>query len=313
MRSIPIALAASLASGRTSLCLLTKMRLKDGTILAFTTLDAPLTYTDGPDGPILYSPMNSLAMSEQVNSASLAVDNLIASGLIQSGEITEQQIRAGLFNHARFWIYRVNFLDLSQGHYIWASGTTGETKFSENGFSVEMRAKTQQLKQPISETYTLTCPVEYGSPACGKTFEWYGAAVDTVDGAEPDRVFTVLGETDWPGGSKFTQGVMRVITGDNAGAEIEVEIHDGNDIELLLPLPYPLDPADEVEFRIDCNKVARDNVRGCSSPDRWGADWPDHHRGFPDIPVADGASLMTPGAQVRAGAGSGTIPSTAAE
>lgn len=309
MRTIPVALAASLSSGRTSLCMLTKMRLKDGTTIAFTTLDATLTYTDGPDGPITYSPLNSLAMSEQVNSASMAVDNLIASGLIQIGGITEQQIRAGIFNHARFWIYRVNYLDLTQGHYIWASGSTGETKFSENGFQVELRAKTQQLKQPISESYTLTCPVEYGSPACGKTFEWFDATVDAVDGAEPDRVFTVIGDSSWPGGQKFRYGVVRVVTGDNAGAEIEVESHDGNDIELLLPMPYAFTPGDEIQIRIDCNKEARDIVYGCKSPDRWGDQWPLHHRGFPDIPVADAASLQFPGAQQRSGTGSGTIPS----
>lgn len=308
MRTIPIQLAASLATGRTSLCLLTKMRLKDGTILAFTTLDAPLTYTDGPDGPILYTPMNSLAMSEQVTSASMAVDNVIASGLIQNAGITEQQIRAGIFNHARFWIYRVNFLDLSQGHYIWASGTTGETKFSENGFSVEMRAKTQQLKQPISEAYTLTCPVEYGSPPCGKEFEWYDAEIETVDVNEPDRVFTVNGDSSWPGGQKFRYGVVRVITGDNAGAEIEVERHDGDEIDLLLPMPYAFTQGDEIQVRIDCNKEARDDVYGCRSPDRWGAEWVDHFRGFPDIPVADADSLRFPGAQQNSGPGSGTIP-----
>lgn len=313
MRSIPIALAASFASGRTSLCLLTKMRLKDGTILAFTTLDAPLIYTDGPDGPILYSPLRSMAMSELVNSASLAVDNLIASGLIQPTGITEAQIRAGIFSHARFWIYKVNFLDLSQGHFIWASGTTGETQFSKNGFSVELRAKTQQLKQPISETYTLTCPVEFGSPPCGKELEWFDATVETVDGAEPDRVFTVNGDSSWPGGETFRYGVVRILSGNNEGAELEVERHEGDEIDLLLPLPYALAPSDELEIRIDCNKQARDEVYGCKAPNRWGPDWPDHFRGFPDIPVADAASLQFPGGQTRGAPGSGTIPVTEAE
>jgi uncharacterized phage protein (TIGR02218 family) len=122
-------------------------------------------------------------------SASLAVDTAEATGVVTDTGITEQQIRAGLFDHARFWVYRVNYLDLSQGHYIWASGSTGETKFTENSFSVEMRSKSQQMKQPISEMYTLTCTVAYGSPPCGKTFDWFDATVDTVDADEPDRIF----------------------------------------------------------------------------------------------------------------------------
>lgn len=315
MRTIPLALAASFASGRTSLCMLAKVRLKDGTILAFTTLDAPLTYTDGPDGPILYSPMRSMAMSQQVNSGSLAVDNLIASGLIDSGGITEQQIRAGIFNHARFWIYRVNFLDLSDGHYIWASGTTGETKFSEAGFQVEFRSKTQQLKQPIGENYTLTCTVEYGSPPCGKELEWYDFTVESVDGDEPDRIFSVVGDTTWPDGEIFNQGVIEMETGDNAGAQMDVETVEsdtsGDNVTLLLHLPYDLVPGDTGRIRIDCNKQARDAVHGCLAPIRWGDQWVLHHRGFPDIPIADADSLRFPGAQINSGTGSGTISSEA--
>lgn len=317
MRTIPIQLAASLATGRTSLCFLTKMVLKDGTVLAFTTLDAPVTYADGPDGPLVYAPLRTLSMSQQVNSASLAVDTLVGMGLIQTGGITEQQIRAGIFNHARFWVYRVNFLGLDEGHYIWASGRTGETTFSENGFNVELRSKTQQLKQPISEAYELTCTVEYGSPPCGKEFEWFDAEVDSVDPVEPDRIFTAIGGTDWPGDNRFVQGVVRVISGDNAGAEIEIESQtvdtDGDLIELLLPMPYPLAPGDQLQFRIDCNKRARDAVGGCLSPLRWGSDWVVHHRGFPDIPVADSVSLQFPGAQTNGAPGSGTVPSTVTE
>lgn len=314
MRTIPLALKGHLEGGRTSLCFLVKMRLKDGTLLSFTTLDEAVTYTDGPDGPITYSPDNGVTPSEQVWSGSMSVDTADMTGAIRDTGITEQQIRSGIFNHARFWIYRVNYMDLSQGHYIWASGATGETKFDENRWTVELRSKTQQLKQPISESYELTCTVEYGSPPCGKEFEWFDATVETVDGLEPDRVFTVIGDSSWPGDERFVQGVMRVVSGDNTGAEVEVEVQtvdsSGNSIELLLPLPYPLEPGDEVQFRIDCNKQARDAVGGCKSPLRWGPEWVLHHRGFPDIPIADSVSLQFPGGQIRGAPGGGTVPST---
>lgn len=313
MRSIPIALVDSLATGRTSLCFLVKIKRKDGQILAFTTLDAAITYTDGPDGPITYLPNNGVKPSEQVWSASLSVDTAEIVGAIRDTGVTEQEIRAGLFDFARFWIYRVNYLDLTEGHYLWASGTTGETKFSENAWQLELRSKQQQLKQPIAETYTLTCPVPYGSPACGKEFEWFDITVDEVDPLEPDRIFSVLGDSDYPADERFRYGVMRFLTGDNAGIELEVEHHDGSDFALLLPLPYPAQPGDEAQVRIDCLKEARDEVYGCKSPLRWGADWIYHHRGFPDIPVADAASLQFPGAQAPSVPGRGTVAMTEAE
>ena len=52
---------------------------------ALTTLDAALTYTDGPDGPIEYLPDNGVTPSEQVWSASLSVDTAEAVGVAQPG------------------------------------------------------------------------------------------------------------------------------------------------------------------------------------------------------------------------------------
>ncbi len=303
MRTIPATLLSHYATGRTSVCHLLKVKCKDGTILAFTTLDAPVTFTDGPDGPITYSPSNGIRPSEQVWAADLSVDAAEVTGWVQDTGITEQQIRAGIFNFARWWLYEVDYLDLSAGYVLKGSGTTGETKFGEESWSVELRSKTQQLKQPMVDMQTLTCRVEYGSAPCGKTFEWASTSVDTVDSTEPDRIFTLEPNSSLLDAPAYRFGVVKVTSGDNAGAEVEVELHEedsgGIRIELLLPLPYQLEPGDTLDIRIDCNKEARDEVHGCKSPLRWGADWTRHHRGFPDIPLADATSLQVPGAQIR--------------
>lgn len=307
MRTIPIALSGHYAGRVTSLARLFKMRTKSGEFLTFTTADHDIRYTDGPDGELLYPCLQPGTLSAIDFSSSMAVDNAIMSGIVSGANLTEERIRAGILSHARFWIYEVNYLDLSMGHRIVASGFTGETKFSDNSFGVELRSKTQMLKQPIHESYSKLCPVAYGSPACGKTLEWFEASVDEPDDGEPDRVFSITPGDDWPVGDIFTGGVLRVLTGDNAGAEVDVELQDGTDIELLLPLPYAMQAGDEFEIRIDCNKEARDEVHGCKSPLRWGADWTDHHRGFPDIPTAAAAALLSPGAQIM-GQGGGTLP-----
>lgn len=315
MRNVPIALAGHYATGRTSLCLLTKVKCKDGTILAFTTLDAEVTYTDGPDGPITYSPSNGFSPAEQVWTADLSVDQGAATGWIRDTGITEQQIRAGIFNFARFWVFEVNFLDLSQGHVLKQSGTTGETKFTDNAWTVELRSKTQQLKQPLSDLYSLTCTVAFGSPPCGKTFDWDEATVTSVDPDEPDRLFTVAAGSGWAGDGAYTLGVIRVMTGDNAGAQVEVESHTTDSagesvIALLLPLPYPLAPGDQIDFREDCSKVWDDADHGCLH--HWGDERPLHFRGHPHIPVEDANSLQIPQAQTPRIPGTGA-PSQAPE
>lgn len=307
MRSIPIQLAEHYAGRVTSLARLFKFRTKAGEFLTFTSADHEITYTDGPDGPLLYPAIRPGSMSAIDWSSSLGVDNAIMSGIANTANLTESQIRAGILSHANFWVYEVNYLDLAQGHRIVASGFSGETKFSENSFSVELRSKTQMLKQPIHESYSKLCPVAYGSPPCGKELEWVEAEVDEPDSGEPDRVFSITIGSDWPEDDRYTGGVLRVLTGDNAGAEVDVELQDGTSVELLLPLPYAMQPGDEFEIRIDCNKEARDIVHGCKSELRWGDDWRFHHRGFPDIPTAAAGALLSPGAQIM-GQGGGTLP-----
>lgn len=306
MRQIPAQLLSHYETGRTSVCMLVKVKCKDGTILAFTTLDAPVTFTDGPDGPITYSPTNGIRPSEQVWVGDLSVDTAEATGWIRDSGITEQQIRAGIFNFARWWIYEVNYLDVDAGYVLKGSGTTGETRFSDKAWTVELRAKKQQLKQPMLDSYTLTCRVKYGSPPCGKTFEWASGEVDEADDFEPDRIFTVLEGSGWLESPAYQYGVVKFTSGDNAGAEVEVETQESSGLTLLLPLPYPVQSGDTFEIRIDCNKEARDVVGGCKSELRWGDEWIRHFRGYPDIPVADAASLQVPGAQAPLMPGTGT-------
>jgi uncharacterized phage protein (TIGR02218 family) len=312
-RTIPIDLMEHYATGVTSVTKLAKMRFRDGTLRGFSMADHTIRYTDGPDGEIVYPYFEGVDISAFDQSASLSVDNAILSGIIATGGITEQQIRAGIFNGARYWVYELNYLDLAAGHYIWSSGKCGKTRFDGTAFHVEMRSKTQQLKQPISELYLLTCPIGYGTPPCGKDLEWFSAEVATVSPVEPDRIVTVTGDSTWPDGEQFRGGVLRVLTGDNAGAMVEIEVHEDGYLEFLLPLAYPMAIGDGMEVRIDCNKQARDEVYGCKSPLRWGDAWIDHHRGFPDIPVADQDSLRMPGAQAPSVPGTGTVTETAEE
>lgn len=152
--------------------------------------------------------------------ADLAIDNTDLRGWVNDSGITEAQIRAGFFDHARLWVYRVNYMDLSQGHEVIAYGRAGETKFTENGWTTEFRSLTQQLKQPISELYSLTCRVKFGSPECGKSFTWVSGSVTAV-GAENDRQFTDSAAADPD--HKYDLGVTEWLTGANAGAQVEID------------------------------------------------------------------------------------------
>lgn len=304
MKSIPIALQGHLDQDATTWAFIVRVACKGrhaGTVLGFSGLDAPISYNDG-QGLLTYQADNGGFMPERMQAtADLNVDNTDLQGWISDTGITEAQIRAGLFDYADVTIYRVNYMDLGQGHEVVAHGTLGETKFSQNGWRSEFRSLTQQLKQPISKMYSLKCRARFGSVPlgtgdgnfeerhpCNKAFTWVAATVTAVDLAEPNRIFTASGMAQPDG--HFDGGVIRVTSGDNQFAEMEVESFVGGVFTLSLPFPYNLAAGVTFEVRQDCDKtfgMCRDRHANTLN-----------FRGEHLIPVADAGSSMIPGANI---------------
>lgn len=313
MKTIPIALQTHLNQDATTLCQLTRIETKNGSVFGFTDLDIDVIYDDG-NGYVTYQSENGFTPSRLQASADLSVDNAELAGLVMDTGITEAQIRAGLFDYAKVRIYRVNYEDLSQGHEIIATGTAGETQFSASGWKTEFRSLTQQLKQPISRLYSLTCRAKFGSQPvgtgpdsdgfvleerypCGKRFTW--SADTTVTSVTSRTVFAgaSLSEPD----SYYDLGVVEWLTGNNAGAQMEVNAFENNSnaggqIELSLPMAYQVEIGDTFRARKDCSKEWDDAANGCLF--HWGSERALHFRGEPDIPIADGGQNMVPGAQI---------------
>lgn len=299
MKSIPIALKSHLALDATSWTFLMKVVCKDGTIRGFTVLDESLTYDDG-GGDLVYSADQGFTPERIQVTADLGVDNTDLQGWYSDAGITEARIRAGLFDFARVWVYRVNFMDLSQGHEIVAAGTLGESKYSETGWVTEFRSLSQQLKQPLAQLYSLMCRARFGSKPigtpgasiterkpCNKDIVWAPGAVTAV-GTESDRVFSDSGRAEADG--HYKPGVVEWLTGQNAGAQVEVIAFAADQFELLLPTPYPIQVGDTYRVRQDCDKTfAMCKTRHANVL---------NFRGEHLTPVADAASIQTPGANI---------------
>ena len=292
MKSIPVALQSHLDGDATTLCLLTRIACKDGTVIGFADLDVDIAYDDG-DGTVTYEAENGgLAPQRLQASSDLTVDNTELQGWVSSSGITEAQIRAGLFDYAQVRIYRVNYMDTSDGHEIVATGTAGETVFSANGWKTEFRSLVQQLRQPISKLYSLTCRAKFGDAQCGKSFTWVSGTVSSV-GTETDRMFDsgVSGADDL-----YNLGVVEWLTGDNAGGQMEVDDFGSGEFVLSLAMPYAIQVGDTFRVRKDCNKEWDDASNGCLF--HWAGDRALHFRGEPHIPVADGGASMIPGTEI---------------
>lgn len=288
-----------------------------------TNLDRDVVYDDGVSELTYWAAVGAQPTVLQ-GSADLSVDNAESVSLMPEFDIPglgEADIRAGAYDFAKFALREVNYEDLSMGHVTLRAGTLGRITIDANGLSFvnELRGLSAQLKQSLCEKHSIPCRATFGSQAAGSAtpgpVERFPCGVDatallvsgtvTDVGLENTLSFQVGSFTMDDG--ELNPGMVFWLTGLNAGWSYEIDTNtDDGWITLAHETAFPIAEDDTLEYRIDCNKLARDEVKGCKSPQRHGSQWPLNHRGDPDIPIGDAGAMETPGASSSPGSGGAT-------
>lgn len=320
-RSISIELQDHLDAGVTTLCKLVRIDPVAPGYASYgvTTLDRDVTYHDGIS-EIVYSAAVGAQLTTLAATGDLSVDNAENTSLMPEFDIpiSEADIAAGVYDFARFTVYVVNYEDLTQGHIIPPNGygTLGRITIDDNGLSFveELVGLSKELKQTICPRDSLGCRATFGSQPVGTgggvVEEHQPCGIDaealfvdgivTSVGLETNRTFTDSGQTEVE--DYYALGLVRWVTGANAGRENEIESStDTGEIQLAFPTGFPIKIGDTYKRRQGCSKIARDELRGCKY--HWGAEWPMHFDGEPDIPIGDAVANATPGATVGPGGG----------
>jgi hypothetical protein len=145
-----------------------KMVRRDGVSFQFTEHDVPkiVDISDGA-GPQTYKASSSYNRSAIRGNDSLSVDNLDLTGVLDSGDIDETELRRGLFDHATIYIFLINWADLSQGILRMRKGWLGEVTITPNGlFMAELRGLTQAFSRRIGSMYSPICRADLGDSLC---------------------------------------------------------------------------------------------------------------------------------------------------
>lgn len=318
-KTIDAVLLAHKALPSTTLCdLLLIGPLEDASYRAFAGLDRDVVFTPSvPLGEMTFKARIGFDTSALEATNDLGVNNGEATALppvagYEVEGITQAQIDAGALDKVRFVILRVNYNDLTTGRSeVIAGGTIGEVRLKLGGLTVlELRSLSQQLKQSIVELDSLTCRATFGSMPIGTgggvveerfpcgydlTTEWVAGTITSV-GGESDRQF---GDSALTGGiytaNYFAPGLVEMLTGDNAGQQVEVDTYDYTSgvVELRFPTVSPMTVGDTYRIRRQCTKQWTGH-NSCET--FWGADKTLHFRGEPAIPVGQSDSISTPGA-----------------
>ncbi|MDR3425298.1 MAG: DUF2163 domain-containing protein [Alphaproteobacteria bacterium] len=246
MKSISSTLQAHLNGELTTLAYLVKLTRADGVVKGFTTHDQNLTI-----GDTTYNADGALTPSAIESRAGLAVDNLEITGILDSADITDADIEAGLYDFARVDVYACNWADLTQGVVQLRRGWLGQVTRANTHYVAELRGLHDLLQRPVGDTYTPECRFDLGDSRCGVAVATKAGSVTSVtDNAN----FFDAAQTAATG--VYNYGKLTWLTGANAGQSMEVKNWDGTQqlFTLWLPMPNMISIGDTYNVAPGCDK-----------------------------------------------------------
>lgn len=276
MRTLPQNLASHLALGTTTLCSCWRITTSDCGRLGFTDHDRALAF-DGTS----FEAQSGYSGSEIESSLGLSIDNLEATGALESTRLDEQHLKAGDFDHAEIEIWRVNWQDVAQRLLV-RKGHLGEVTYGAGRFTAEVRGLAHLFNQPQGRLYQYGCDAELGDMRC--TVDLDAAAyrsngfITSASGASLEASGILGFADDW-----FTRGLAEITSGANAGRKFRIKRHRNvgtvTRVDLWQPPPRAFAVGDTLMIRAGCDK----QFATCHGKFANAA----NYRGFPHMPGND--------------------------
>jgi uncharacterized phage protein (TIGR02218 family) len=248
MKSISAALQNHLTGELTTLAYLFKITRTDGVIKGFTTFDRNLTLSG-----VTYVADGAVTPSALESTSGMATDNLEIAGLLNSTELAESEIEAGLYDYARIDVYVCNWADLTQGVVQLRRGWLGQVTIANGIYAAELRGMHDLLQRPFGVTYSAECRHDLGDSNCTINLGMVtitGSVTTVMDAAH----FSDTSRTEASG--QFNYGKLTWTSGANQGRSMEVKNWDlpSQTFSLWLPMANPIAVGDHYTVYAGCDK-----------------------------------------------------------
>lgn len=279
MKIIPSDLLEHYRQGTTTLAYFIRIERMDGQVFRFNSSDMPAQAEVGFEAVAVYGP--GFDVSAIASSSTLAVSNLEITVFPDPDNFTRESMLSGLWDNARFLIFEANRMDPSMGINAIKRGRFGEFGVDRGKFTVELRGLSQALRQTPSKVTAKTCSYQLGDARCAvdlAPFQHAGTVTATggrrlfVDSANPNN-----GDAGW-----YQDGEVIFTSGENSGFKQKVKRYSSSEIELALPMPYPIVVGDAYLATAGCPKTREACRDKFSNVVRFG--------GEPDLPGQDAIS-----------------------
>ena len=259
MRSIPGAIATTLASSLTALATCWKVTLADETVKAFTDHDNDLEVDS-----VTYLAASGYTASDVDTAAALNVDNLEVAGFLSSPSITEADLLAGFWDYALVEIFMVNWVSPSDGIIWQRKGRLGEVTCERGVFKAELRGLMQHYTATLVELTSPTCRAKLGDARCTVDMDGF-TVTGTLTSVGGDNM--TLGDSGrsepGPTGAAptagdsgyFDRGTITFTSGNNEGLSQEVMFYTPGQMILVLPMLNLCQVGDTYSMTAGCDKA----------------------------------------------------------
>ena len=273
MRELDARLAASLASGCTTLCRCVRLTRTDGQVLGFTDHDEELRV----DGTV-FSPADGFEASHESAALGPSAGEWDLRAALSDERITQADLRAGRYDGAGVETFLVDWANPDSFEAI-SAGTLGEVTSRDGLFQAEVRGPFAAFERMRGRVFSARCDAELGDERCGvnlaqPAFE----AMVTVSAVLQPHVFLCDDPAAYAAG--HFDGGMLFQTG-TPPLRIRSHATDGEHLQITLwhAPPTPLVEGAAVTLRAGCDK----SFATCNGRFANGANF----RGFPFMPGDD--------------------------
>lgn len=239
-------LTSHIASGDSTVCYCWVIRRRDTVTIGFTDHDEDVSV----DGVTCLS-TTGITTTKFAQSLGLDADDLEVEGVIDNDQLTEADIRGGVYDDATVDLYIVNWSNPTEFMHL-AHGTLGAVYEAEGGaFKTDFRSMAHTLGQPVGRTYQRTCDAKLGDARCGVDLSNPLFRATTTVVTVSDQTMNVASlaayADDW-----FTLG--KVVTVD--GVECGIRRHIGTRLDLWQRPPVIIAPGTVVTVIAGCKQDA---------------------------------------------------------
>lgn len=263
-------------AGVLTLALCARIQRTDGKVFRFTSNNEELLF----NGEV-YSPNDAIDTTAVRQSLESGSDNLNVTGILSSTQVTETDLRAGLFDHAVIRLFFLDWSNLIAGEQKLFKGWIGNISLQEGQYTAEIVSLSQRLQQQIGELTSPTCTVkQLGDERCKVNLALY-QFTRSVSIVTNERNITFGADAHETG--YYTYGRVIFTSGANNGITREIKSHtlSGGTAALILQEAFPFDVkiGDTATLEAGCDRTLTScNLKFANVI---------NFRGFPSVPGND--------------------------